>query len=225
MKREGDWDEVQAPPRFTPTKEWSDAYHRQCNDTLVRLAIEYATARDAGIGNRSSSVSTADKHYSAALVLRVLTDTQLGIHRWDHTTPLYDHVLKILQSHARIAWKRAKKRPTRRWPHFAIEDTTARGRSYALAELDRRVFEDLSDAQRAHSALDELRERVANDPELSAFITAFCYEGSRAEVLRETGLSDEQYRQVRRRLMRAAKELSIEARPSRAKNERKERKP
>jgi hypothetical protein len=222
MKREGEWDEVQAPPRFTPSKEWREAFHDQCNDTLVRLAIEYATERDAGIGSPASSPS--DKRYTAALVLRVLTDTQLGVHRWDHHTPLDDHVLKILQSYARLAWKRAKKRPTRRWPHLAIEDATARGRSHALAELDRLVFEELNDRQRAHSALDELRERVADDPELSAFITAYCHEGSRTKVLRETGLSGEQYRQVRRRLRRAAQELSIEARPVRANHERKERK-
>lgn len=215
MKRQDDRDEVQAPPRFTPSQEWIDAFHAQYSETLVQLAAEYAATLDAGIGSRQPR----DKRYPHALVLRVLTDTQLGIYRWDHTTPLKDHVLRVIRNRSQIDWKRARKRAERRYRHLSIDDTT-NGRSHALDEADRLMFERLTDRQKALAAIRELSERAAFDPELSAFIVAYCHEGSRAEVLRKTGLSGERYRQVQRRLAQLIRQLSVEARPTRDSKER-----
>ncbi|HEU4733430.1 MAG TPA: hypothetical protein VFT22_36305 [Kofleriaceae bacterium] len=211
MKREEESEEVRAPSRFTPSEEWLAAFRRAYNEVLVQLAAEYAAERMAGIGENS----VRDKHYPRTLVLHVLTDTFLGIVRWDHHTPLVDHVKKVIRSRSRIDWKRARKRAHRRYRHLYIEATTTNGRSRALEEADRIFFERQTDRERAAAALEELRARAADDPELLAYLDALQFNGSRMEVLRQTGLPPERYRQMRRRLVQLIKQLSIEARPLR----------
>jgi len=112
-------------------------------------------------------------------------------------------------------WKRAQKRPERRFRHLRIDERTTRGRSYAQEEIDRLAFERLTDREKAREGLAELRARAAADPELAAYIEARCYEHSRTEVLRDLQLSPERYRQLARRLGQLIKQLSIEARPQR----------
>ncbi len=215
MKRDEESEEVQVPPYFAPSEEWLAAFRRQATETLMLLAVEYSNTLDAGIGSEKPQ----DNRYPRTLVLRVLADTQLGILRWDHTTPLRLHIEKAIQKRSRIEWKRARKRARRRYRHLYIEDRTPSGRSPALDELDRMVFERLTERERASEAIAELRARAADDPELRAYIDARCHEGSRAEVLRQTGLSPERYRQVARRLGQLIKQLSIEVRPRRGSGE------
>jgi hypothetical protein len=215
MKREEESEEVQAPSRFAPSEEWLGAFRRQATETLMLLAVEYANMLDAGIGSEKPQ----DKRYPRTLVLRALADTLLGILRWDHTTPLRRHIEKAIQKRSRIEWKRARKRARQRYRHLYIEDMTPSGRSRALDELDRMVFERMTERERASEAIAELRARAADDPELRAYIDARCHKGSRAEVLRQTGLSPERYRQVARRLGQLIKQLSIEARPQRESEE------
>ena len=81
------------------------------------------------------------------------------------------------------------------------------------------VFERLTERERASEGIAELRARAADDPELRAYIDARCHEGSRAEVLRQTGLPPERYRQVARRLGQLIKQHSIEVRPRRGSGE------
>ena len=85
MKRDDEEsEEVQAPPHFAPSEEWLAAFRLQATETLVLLAVEYANTLAAGIGSEKPQ----DKRYPRTVVLRALADTQLGILRWDHTTPL-----------------------------------------------------------------------------------------------------------------------------------------
>jgi hypothetical protein len=212
MKRDDEEsEEVQAPPHFAPSEEWLAAFRRQATETLMLLAVEYANALDAGIGSEKPQ----DKRCPRTVVLRALADTQLGILRWDHTTPLKAHIEKAIQRRSRIEWKRARKRARRRYRHLSIDDTTPSGRSRALDELDRMVFERLAEREKASEAIAELRARAADDPDLRAYIDARCHNGSRADVLHQTELSPERYRQVARRLGQLIKQLSIEVRPRR----------
>jgi len=216
MKRDDEEsEEVQAPPHFAPSEEWLAEFRRQCTETLVLLTVQYANTLDAGIGSEQPQ----DKRYPRTVVLRALADTQLGILRWDHTTPLKAHIEKAIQKRSRIEWKRARKRARQRYRHLSIDDTTPSGRSLALDELDQMMFERLTERERASEAIAELRARAADDPELRAYIDARCRKGSRAEVLRQTGLSPERYRQVARRLGQLIKQLSIEVRPRRGSGE------
>jgi hypothetical protein len=216
MKRDDEeTEEVQAPPHFAPSEEWLAEFRRQCTEALVLLTVEYANTLDAGIGSEKPQ----DKRYPRTLVLRALADTQLGILRWDHTTPLKTHIEKAIQKRSRIKWKRARKRARQRYRHLSIEDRIPSGRSRALDELDRMVFERLTERERASEGIAELRARAADDPDLRAYIDARCHESSRAEVLRQTGLPPERYRQVARRLGQLIKQHSIEVRPRRGRGE------
>lgn len=219
MRRKQTWEEAVAAlevdkPRddFHPSIEWLAAFRSQFNSALVALSVEYASALDAGIG----SDQRKSKRYPGAVVLRALTDTHVGVLRWDHTTPLKDYIAQAIRTRFPMDWKRAQKRPERRFRHLSIDERTSSGRSHAQDELDRLAFERLTEREKAHEALDELRERAAAaDPELAAYIDARRYESSRAEVLRDLQLSPERYRQIARRLGQLIKQLSIEARPQR----------
>lgn len=204
--------EADAPrPDFHPSVEWLAAFRNQFNDTLVALSVEYATELDAGIGSDKRN----SKRYPRAVVLRALTDTHVGVLRWDHTTSLKEYIEQAIRTRLAMDWKRAQKRPERRFLHLRIDEQTASGRSYAQEEIDRLAFERRNEREKAREALAELRERAAADPELAAYIDARCYEHSRAEVLRDLQLSPERYRQIARRLGQLIKQLSIEARPQR----------
>jgi hypothetical protein len=204
--------EAEAPrPDFHPSAEWLAAFRSQFNETLVALSVEYASELDAGIGSDKQK----SKRYPRAVVLRALADTHVGVLRWDHTTSLKKFIAQAIQTRLPMDWKRAQKRPERRFRHLRIDERTASGRSYAQEEIDRLAFERLSDREKAREALAELRERAAADPELAAYIDARCHEQSRAEVLRDLQFSPERYRQLARRLGQLIKQLSIEARPQR----------
>jgi hypothetical protein len=218
MKRKEAWEEaveaVEADaPRadFHPSIEWLAAFRSQFNDALVALSVEYANELDAGIGSDKQK----SKRYPRAVVLRALTDAHVGVLRWDHTTSLKEYIEHALQTRLPMDWKRAQKRPERRFRHLRIDERTASGRSYAQEEIDRLVFERLTDREKAREGLAELLERAAAYPDLAEYIEARCYEASRAEVVRDLQLSPERYRQLARQLGRLIKQLSIEARPQR----------
>ena len=216
MKRKQVWTEpaveVEAPREdFHPSVEWLAAFRSQFSDTLVALSVEYASELDAGVGSDKQK----SKRYPRAVVLRALTDTHLGVLRWNHTTSLKEHIERALQTRLSMDWKRAQKRPERRFRHLRIDERTARGRSYAQEEIDRLAFERLTDREKARQALTELLGGAAADPELAAYIHERCYEHSRAEVCRVLQLSPERYRQLARRLGQLIKQLTIEARPQR----------
>lgn len=205
--------EVDAPrASFHPSVEWLAAFRSQFNDTLVALSVEYASELDAGIGSDKQK----SKRYPRAVVLRALTDTHVGVLRWDHKTSLKEYIEQAIRTRLRMDWKRAQKRPERRFLHLRIDARTASGRSYALEEIDRLAFERLADREKARAALIELREHAAaSDPELAEFIEERCHEQSRAQVVRTMQLSPERYRQLARRLGQLIKRLSIEAGPNR----------
>lgn len=212
MKRKQALEEVQSPPPdFHPSIEWLAAFRDQFDAALVALSVEYASELDAGIGSDKQN----SKRYAREVVIDALTDTQLGILRWDHTTKLKDHIEKSIRKRSEINWKRASKRPERRFLHLRIDEQTASGRSYAVEEVDRLEFERLTDREKASEALDELRARAADDPDLLGFIEARCYDDSKDEIVRQLQLSPERYRQMLRRLKRLTKDMSIEAHPRR----------
>lgn len=196
---------------FHPSVEWLAAFRSQFNETLVALSVEYASELDAGIGSDKQK----SKRYPRAVVLRALTDTHVGVLRWDHTTSLKEYIEQAIRTRLAVDWKRAQKRPERRFRHLRIDERAASGRSYAQEEIDRLVFERLTDRDKAREAMAELHERAAAYPDLAAYIEERCYESSRAEVLRHLQLSPERYRQLARQLGRLIKQLSIEARPQR----------
>jgi hypothetical protein len=210
MAREEESGEVQPPSRFIPPPEWLAAFHREYSGTLALLVAGYATERAAGVGR----AQRRDKRYPRALVVRVLTDTLLGIVRWDHTTSLRDHVVRVIRKRSRIHWKRTSRRAEQRYRHLHIEATNASGRSHAQEELDRITWQLQTEREHALAGLAELGARAVGDPELLAYLHArFCGD-SPAEAARQVGLSPERHERMRRRLGQLIKQLSIEARPS-----------
>lgn len=205
--------EVDAPREdFHPSVEWLAAFRSQFDDTLIALSLRYATELDAGVGSDPPKA----KRYPHAVVMRALADVHVGVLRWDHTTPLQDHVMEAIRSRLPMNWKRAQKRPERRFPHLRIDERTASGRSYAQEEIDRLAFDRLTDRQKAGASLAELRARAAEaDPDLAAYIDERHLEKSRAEVLRDLKLSPERYRQIARRLGQLIKQMSMEVGPDR----------
>lgn len=209
MTREEESGDAQAPSRFIPPPEWLAAFHREYAGTLAVLVAGYATERAAGIG----PPPRRDKRYPRALVVHVLTDTLLGIVRWDHTTPLRDHVVRVIRKRSRINWKRARRRAQDRYRHLHIEATNANGRSHAQEELDRITWQAQTDRDRARAGLAELGALAVGDPEVLAYLQARFREASPGDAARQVGLSPERHERVRRRLGQLIKQLSIEARP------------
>lgn len=204
--------EADAPREdFHPSVEWLAAFRSQFNDALVALAVEYASELDAGV----RSDKRKSKRYPRAVVLRALTDTHVGVLRWDPTTSLQEFIEQAIRTRLATDWKRAQKRPERRFRHLRIDERTASGRSYAQEEIDRLAFERLTDKEKAREALTELLGSAAADPELAAYIHERSYEHSRAEVCRVLKISPERYRQLARRLGQLIKQLAIEALPKR----------
>jgi len=151
MKRDRTWEEAVAAveaveaeaPRadFHPSAEWLAAFRSQFNDALVALSVEYASELDAGVGSdKQKSDKQKSKRYPRAIVLRALTDTHVGVLHWDRTTPLKEYIEGAIKTRLPMDWKRAQKRPERRYRHLRIDERTASGRSYAQEEIDRLVW-------------------------------------------------------------------------------------
>ena len=72
-------DEV-APPPFTPTEEWIEAFDRQNTDEMRKRAQRFARARARFVARAGGR---GDDQYAAELVHDALTDTLFGVLTWD----------------------------------------------------------------------------------------------------------------------------------------------
>ena len=233
--------EVRGPSRFVPPEAWIAAFQRQYSGVMIQLVAGYAIERMAGVGaapnvddahdqddqddaaERVAGVGAAlnaddpPETFPRVLVFKALTDTLVGVVRWNpNTKTLEKHIRDVIKGRAKIDWKHAKKRAETKYPHPSIDTTNANGRSPTLEEVDRVLSDRQSDPRAtayAREALDELRQRAHEDPELLAYIAARANGVPRAELMRVTGLSIASYRKVRRRLIQLNKQLSIHATP------------
>jgi hypothetical protein len=205
--------EEQVKNRFVPTEAWIEAFHAQYNGALTELIGRYAARRVSG-----TRKDTTSGGYARALVLRVLGDTLLGEPLWDpDTTPLADHLRVVIKNRTEADWDRAEGPP-----RVSLDVVTRDGRSPVRDAADRALRERSPDpraAENAAAALVELRRRAAGDAEVLALIEAKARDAkSRAEVMRLTGFSEQQYRSARRRLNRIVTESFIQIRPRRKRN-------
>jgi hypothetical protein len=194
--------------RFVPTEAWIEAFHAQYTGALTELIGRYAARRVSG-----ARQDTTSGGYARALVLRVL-----GEPLWNpDTTPLADHLRAVIKSRTEADWDRGEGPP-----RVSMDVVTRDGRSPVRDAADRALRERSPDpraAENAAAALAELRRRAAGDAEVLALIEAKARDAkSRAEVMRLTGFSEQQYRSARRRLNRIVTESSIQIRPRRQRN-------
>lgn len=196
--------------RFVPSEAWIEAFHAQYSGALTQLIGRYAARRVSGARKDATSGG-----YARELVLRVLGDTLLGKPPWDpDTTPLADHLRAVIKSRTEADWD-----PSEGPRRVSIDAVTRDGRSPVRDAADRALYERLPDPrakENAAAALVELRRRAAGDAEVLALIEAKARDAkSRAEVMRLTGFSEQQYRSARRRLNRILTESPIQIRPRR----------
>jgi hypothetical protein len=147
------------------------------------------------------------------LVVNALSDTLLGLVRWDpDTRDLKEHLRDVIRRRTSADWDRVRK-----FPHQSIDAVPQDGTSPVQEEADRALRERLPDpraTEKAAEALAWLHQRAKDDPEVLALIRAKAQGAtSRAEVMRLTGFSLQQYRAVRCRLNRIVAQLPFQVRP------------
>jgi hypothetical protein len=209
-------DDPEEPSSFRPSRVWLEAFDAQCTDGLVKRARRYAVDRTRLLGS-------ADTFYAEELVQNAITDTLRGILSWvPGTRSLRRHIFNAIRLRARRDRDRAD-----RFPHVsfdALHDeydddtvTAVRPRDPALhtAPPDLVALEDAA-------TLDQLRERVANDPAALRFLAAIDQEAvTKAEILRRSGLSSASFHNTRRRLARLVRgELPAHLKPGNRRRER-----
>lgn len=194
-----------APAHFEPTQAWHDAFRKQYDTTLLLLAKVYAARRLSG----APGSPRADEEHARQLVLDALGDTLLGVVRWDpDTKSLAQHVQDVIKRRTALD-KRAS-----RFRHESMDATSAHGESPALVEAERVLRERAPDPEAAEEAARRvavLRCHAARDAQVLAVIDAIiagCE--TSAEVQQRTGLSELEYRRVRRRYSRLIKRVAAQ---------------
>jgi hypothetical protein len=211
MKPDRESDDDALSSQFVPSDLWLEQFRKEYSGVMTRLVSSYVARRGAGIGQPADG-NDNDRDARDAVV-RALSDTLLGIERWDPSSiALEDHIKDVLKRQTPLDWERGKKH------HYSIDATTPESRAPFINEVDRTLRERHGDPQaqtQARAAAAELRQLAADDPELLAYLDAMALELTRSEVLAMTGMSLKRYRNVRRRLSSLLSQLSTHVRPPR----------
>lgn len=222
MRSDGPDDEPRQPSRasFVPSEAWIDAFEDQCTDAMLKGVRRFAAYRARFLGWNGSS---NDAYYAEELAQNAVTDTMLGVLRWDPSVQsLERHLLDAIRLRARRDRAHAE-----RYPHASIDASDSDDESGVLAEAEASLLADRPDAtaesteraesaERAAATTANLRAGTADDPLAQRFLDAI-EEGatSRSDIMRIAGLTSAEYHNTRRRLARLVAQLPRHLQPGR----------
>jgi hypothetical protein len=189
---------------FVPSKDWINALEAQCTEEMLQLARRYASRRARGVGYVN------DDYHASELVQDALTDTTIGVLRWDPSVkPLQQHIHDVIKVRTNHDRKRAQ-----RFPHESIDVLDSDGEATTLAEVEATLLERSTEppddpVALAAERLAKLRQLAAGDRTVLRLINAFARGAdSKADALRVAELSSVAYDNARRRLRRLVTQLS-----------------
>jgi hypothetical protein len=200
------------PARFVPSEEWTDAFDLECTDLLLKQARRYAAYLARVFGWESPA---NDEYYADELVQDVVTDTLLGVLRWQPPRRLETHLWDAIRSRARRDAERAE-----RLPHDSM-DVGADGEPRTLAEVEAQLLADAPQAPpetaaRAAETASELSKLARGKQLLLQLLDAFASGAtSKEDVMRVANMSSLDYRNALRQLRRAVEQLPCHLKPRR----------
>jgi hypothetical protein len=169
---------------------------------------------DRGCTNGDGGGDRGSLPHARELVLAALGDTMEGVVRWyPERKSLEQHLQDVIKRRSSLDWKRAQ-----RFRHESIDATTQDGYSPTLAELENTLVERLPDphaVENAQAAVEEVKQLVASEPDVAAYVEARENNKKGRALMRATGLTPQQYRRCRRLLAPILQGLSVRARPRR----------
>ena len=196
-------------PPFVPSEDWINALEEQCTEEVLQRARRYAARRAHGVGHID------DGYHASELVQDALSDTTIGVLRWDPSTKTLErHIQDVIKMRTNYDRKRA-----RRFPHESIDVLDPEGESATLAEVEATLLERSSDTPAAPlvlaaERLAKLRQLAAGDRAVLRLLDALARGATcKADALRVAELSSVAYNNARRRLRRLVTQLS--SRPGR----------
>lgn len=192
---------------FAPDEAWLTAYEEQLTPVMVRRCC----AAVAALLRSSTGMSRQGAEpYARELVQDALTDTFLGVVRWNPGK-------ETLENHLRdvIRWRvRNERQRTAR--HVSLDDSGDRSpqmptaaEEVELALAGARASDESAEA-RAIEGLAQLRRLAEGDAEVSAMIEVYERGArSRADVMILMDLSSAEYKKIRARLCRLGKGMRV----------------
>ncbi|HEU4726476.1 MAG TPA: hypothetical protein VFT22_01245 [Kofleriaceae bacterium] len=199
---------------FVPPEPWIDAFDSQCTEQLLKRARRVAAQRARDFGWDSPA---NDTYYAKELVQNVLTDTLLGVLRWDpNAETLEAHLFDEIRLRA---WRDAKR--AQRLPHASIDTVNEGGESPVLSELEEHLRANAPEAPvatvaRAAETTAALRALAQDKPLVIRILDAFSAGATRKEdVMCAVEISSSQYHNGRRQLARLVEQLPDSLRPRR----------
>lgn len=208
-------DDPQRPSRSAsaPPEAWIDAFDTQCTAALLKRLRRFAAYRARALGWSSAA---NDAYYAEELVQDAVTDTLLGVLRWDPSIqPLDRHLLDAVRLRARRDRAHAE-----RYRHYSIDawsdhgddEDEDDGASFVTAEAEaslQATAPDPAASARTRAAIAKLRELSGDDLLAQRFLDAIEHDDAhtRAEVMRLAGLTSVDYHNTRRRLARLYSQL------------------
>jgi hypothetical protein len=200
--------------RFVPSQSWIAAFDTQCTELLLKRARHFAAcrARDlgwAGPGN--------DAYYADELVQNAVTDTLLGVLRWDPNARTFQvHLYDAIRLRVRRDAARAQ-----RFPHQSIDVVGEDGESQALAEAEARLLAEAPEAPpetatRAADTAVELKKLAKGKRLVLRLLDAFADRATTKEdAMRVASMSRAEYHNARRQLARLVDQLPEHLKPRR----------
>jgi hypothetical protein len=207
------------PARFVPSEEWTDAFDLECTELLLKQARRFA-AHLAHVFGWDSPAN--DAYYADELVQNVVTDTLLGVLRWEpgppgeNRRPFAVHLYDAIRLRARRDAERAE-----RLPHESMSVMGDDDEPRALAEVEAQLLADAPQATpetaaRAAETAIELRKLARGKQLLLQLLDAFARDAtSREDVMRVSNMSSLDYRNALRQLRRAVEQLPDHLKPRR----------
>jgi DNA-directed RNA polymerase specialized sigma24 family protein len=199
-------------PAFIASEEWIDAFEAQCTTDLYKKLKRFAVRRARNVARAGASV---DDYYTSELVQDALSDTALGVLRWDPTVKsLEAHARDVIATRTYHDWRRA-----RRFRHESVDVLASDAPRTIMAEIEALLHEHEEDSRndvvtRAAEVIAQLRKLAAPDQEVLLLLGAFAVGAtSRKHVMEITGMSSTAYHNARSRLCRLVAQLSDPARP------------
>ena len=194
--------EGEPPLPFVPSEGWISALEEQCTEEMLQRARRYAARHAYGVGRIN------DDYYAGELVQDALTDTTIGVLRWDPSTKtLQQHIQDVIKMRTHYDRKRAQ-----RFPHESLDMLDADGETATMAEVEATLLDRSPEAPSEPVALErlaKLRQLAAGDRAVLRLLDALARGAtSKADVLRVAELSSVAYDNARRRLRRLVTQLS-----------------